>query len=70
MQDGKIEAEVKLMGILSLGTLQQGETRKYGTMIAPRLYAPMHQHFFVAHMDMAVDRKPGEAVNQVECFVC
>ncbi|KAK7252406.1 hypothetical protein RIF29_36327 [Crotalaria pallida] len=64
-QDGKIEAEVKLTGILSLGALQPGETRKYGTTIAPGLYAPVHQHFFVARMDMAVDCKPGEAVNQV-----
>lgn len=64
-QDGKIEAEVKLTGILSLGALQHGESRKYGTMIAPGLYAPVHQHFFVARMDMAVDCKPGEPVNQV-----
>lgn len=64
-QDGKIEAEVKLTGILSLGALQPGEIRKYGTTIAPGLYAPVHQHFFVARMDMAVDCKPGEAFNQV-----
>ncbi|KAG6754093.1 hypothetical protein POTOM_042101 [Populus tomentosa] len=64
-EDGKIEAEVKLTGILSLGALQPGETRKYGTTIAPGLYAPVHQHFFVARMDMAVDCRPGEAFNQV-----
>ncbi|KAJ6386983.1 hypothetical protein OIU78_016840 [Salix suchowensis] len=29
------------------------------------LYAPVHQHFFVARMDMAVDCRPGEAFNQV-----
>lgn len=68
MQDGKIEAEVKLTGILSLGALQPGEVRKYGTTIAPGLYAPVHQHFFVARMDMAVDCKPGETYNQV-CFM-
>lgn len=64
-QDGKIEAEIKLTGILSLGALQPGEVRKYGTTIAPGLYAPVHQHFFVARMDMAVDCKPGETHNQV-----
>ncbi|KAM1259456.1 hypothetical protein ACFX2J_038766 [Malus domestica] len=64
-EDGKIEAEVKLTGILSLGALQPGEVRKYGTVIAPGLYAPVHQHFFVARMDMAVDCKPGETYNQV-----
>jgi hypothetical protein len=42
-----------------------GETRKYGTTIAPSLYAPVHQHFFIARMDMAVDCKPNEAHNQV-----
>ncbi|KAG0494981.1 hypothetical protein HPP92_005975 [Vanilla planifolia] len=64
-QDGKIEAEVKLTGVLSLGALLPGESRKYGTTIAPGLYAPVHQHFFVARMDMAVDCKPNEAFNQV-----
>ena len=44
-----------------------GESRKYGTTIAPGLYAPVHQHFFVARMDMAVDCKPNEAHNQVGC---
>lgn len=57
---------MKLTGILSLGALQPGEVRKYGTTIAPGLYAPVHQHFFVARMDMAVDSKPGEALNQVK----
>lgn len=65
LKDGKIEAEVKLTGILSLGALMPGEQRKYGTTIAPGLYAPVHQHFFVARMDMAVDCKPNEPYNQV-----
>ncbi|CAI7767698.1 unnamed protein product [Closterium sp. NIES-54] len=41
-QDGKIEAQVKLTGILSVGTLREGEERKYGTLLAPGLYAPIH----------------------------
>lgn len=65
IQDGRIEAEVKLTGILSLGALKAGEVRRHGTVIAPGLYAPVHQHFFVARMDMAVDCKPGEGLNQV-----
>nr|GME13232.1 copper methylamine oxidase-like isoform X3 [Ipomoea batatas] len=64
-RDGKIEAEVKLTGILSMGALEPGESRKYGTLIAPGLNAPIHQHFFVARLNMAVDSKPGEAHNQV-----
>ncbi|KAI3666889.1 hypothetical protein L6452_41929 [Arctium lappa] len=35
------------------------------TMIARGLYAPVHQHFFVACMDMSVDCKHGESHNQV-----
>ncbi|KAM0046506.1 putative primary-amine oxidase [Helianthus debilis subsp. tardiflorus] len=56
--DGKIEAEVKLTGILSLGDLQPGESRKYGTTIAPGLYAPVHQHFSVARMDILLTVSP------------
>ncbi len=65
LQDGSMEAEVKLTGILSLGALQADEHRRHGTLIAPGLYAPVHQHFFVARLDMAVDSKPGEGLNQV-----
>jgi Cu2+-containing amine oxidase len=46
-----------------------GESRKYGTTIAPALYAPVHQHFFVARMDMAIDCKPNESYNQVGQWV-
>ncbi|CAI5484568.1 unnamed protein product [Closterium sp. Yama58-4] len=64
-QDGKIEAQIKLTGILSVGALREGEERKYGTLLALGLYASIHQHFFVARMDMAVDCRPGEQANQV-----
>jgi primary-amine oxidase len=56
---------VKLTGILSLGALKADENRRQGTVIAPGLYAPVHQHFFVARLDMAVDCNPGEGLNQV-----
>ncbi|MCD9559780.1 hypothetical protein HAX54_018033, partial [Datura stramonium] len=36
--DEKIEAKVKLTGILSLGALQPRESHKYGTTITPGLY--------------------------------
>ncbi len=54
-QDGNIQLEVRLTGILSLGTAQPGEKPKYGTMIAPQLYAPVHQHFFNVRLDFALD---------------
>ena len=54
-QDGSIEFEIKLTGILSVGALPPGETRKYGTLVAPGVYAPIHQHFFSIRLDVALD---------------
>lgn len=54
-QDGNIQFEIKLTGILSLGTLRDGEKAKYGSMIAPLLYAPNHQHFFNVRLDFDID---------------
>jgi primary-amine oxidase len=54
-QDGRIENEIKLTGILSTGGIGDGETSRYGTPLAPNLYAPNHQHFFCTRLDMSVD---------------
>jgi primary-amine oxidase len=54
-QDGNIQFEIKLTGILSLGAVHEGETPKHGTMIAPLLYAPNHQHFFNVRLDLGID---------------
>jgi primary-amine oxidase len=54
-QDGTIQFEVKLTGVLSLGALQPGEKSKYGALIAPQLYAPNHQHFFNVRLDLDID---------------
>jgi primary-amine oxidase len=54
-QDGNIQFEIKLTGILSLGALPPGEKSKYGTLIAPQLYAPGHQHFFNVRLDLDLD---------------
>ncbi len=54
-QDGTIQFEVKLTGILSLGAFQEGETPKYGCLVAPMLYAPNHQHFFNMRLDFDLD---------------
>ena len=54
-----IELESKATGILSTGSAWEGETpetpRKFGTLVAPQLYAPIHTHTFVCRLDMAVD---------------
>jgi primary-amine oxidase len=54
-QDGNIQFEVKLTGILSLGAINPGEKSPYGTIIAPQLYAPNHQHFFNVRLDIDLD---------------
>jgi primary-amine oxidase len=53
--DGTIEYEVKLTGVISTGAVAPGERPAHGTLIAPQLYAPHHQHFFAVRLDMAVD---------------
>lgn len=54
-QDGNVQFEIKLTGILSLGVVRDGEKPRHGTVIAPRLYAPNHQHFFNVRLDFDVD---------------
>ena len=54
-QDGNIQLEIKLTGILSLGAVLDGERPKHGALIAPRLYAPNHQHFFNVRLDFDLD---------------
>ncbi len=54
-QDGAIEYEIKLTGILSIGAIAEGESRKYGTIVGPGVYAPIHQHFFNVRLDFAID---------------
>ena len=53
--DGTIEYEVKLTGVISTAAIAPGEKPKYGTLVAPGLYGPNHQHFFCVRLDMTVD---------------
>jgi primary-amine oxidase len=63
-QDGTIQLEVKLTGVLSLGAVRPGERPKHGALIAPQLYAPVHQHFFNVRLNFALD-----GVNNTVCRV-
>ena len=51
--DGTIELEVKSTGVLF--TSVYDERGEWSTEVAPGLGAPLHQHFFCARLDMAVD---------------
>ena len=54
-QDGNIEFEVKLTGIVQTGALHDGETNRHGVKLGPNLYAPHHQHFFCVRLDPTID---------------
>jgi primary-amine oxidase len=54
-QDGSIQMEVKLTGIVNTTALVPGEAPRHGTEIAPGLNAPYHQHYFNARLDFSVD---------------
>ncbi len=53
--DGSIQYEVKLTGVISTGAVPVGEQPRFGTLVAPGLYGPHHQHFFNVRLDMQVD---------------
>jgi primary-amine oxidase len=55
-QDGNIECEVRATGLMITTPLAAGEPAPAtGTMVDERTYAPHHQHFIVARLDMEVD---------------
>ena len=54
-QDGTIQLEIKLTGIINTAGIAEGEQPKYGTLVAPGLNAHIHQHFFNFRLDMDVD---------------
>jgi primary-amine oxidase len=54
-QDGTIEYEVKLSGVISNGVIADGQQPEHGVIVAPGVYGPHHQHFFNVRLDMAVD---------------
>lgn len=54
-QDGNIELEVKLTGVLSVSGIDDGEMPRYGRMVSPNVQAPTHQHYFAVRLDTAVD---------------
>ncbi|MFT4043703.1 MAG: primary-amine oxidase [Gordonia sp. (in: high G+C Gram-positive bacteria)] len=54
-QDGAIELEIKLTGILSVSGIADDTQPAYGRMVAPNVQAPTHQHYFAVRLDTAVD---------------
>lgn len=54
-QDGNIQFEIKLTGILSLSATRDAERPAHGALLNRSLFAPNHQHFFNVRLDMTVD---------------
>ena len=63
-QDGSIQYEVKLTGIISTGGIGPGMRPTHGALVAPGVYGPNHQHFFNVRLDMMVDGV-GNSVDEV-----
>jgi primary-amine oxidase len=62
-QDGNIECEVRATGIMVTTPVAEGEEAPpYGTVVDTRTYAPFHQHFLVARLDLDVDGGPNTVV--------
>jgi len=54
-EDGAIECEVRATGIMVTTPFSGQEPPPYGTVVDTQTYAPIHQHFLVARLDLEID---------------
>ncbi len=54
-QDGTLQMEVKLTGILQTSAVAPGEQPPCAPLVAPQLAAPVHQHLFNVRLDFDLD---------------
>ncbi|WP_404822756.1 primary-amine oxidase [Mycolicibacterium baixiangningiae] len=54
-QDGTIQFEAKLTGIVFANTQLEGVVNPHAAQVAPGIVAPFHQHLFCARLHMQVD---------------
>jgi primary-amine oxidase len=64
-QDGSVQLEVKLTGIIQTAAIAPGADYPYGGMVAEGLGGPNHQHFFCARLHMMMDGE-GNSVTEHE----
>ena len=62
-QDGTIQLEAKLTGIIQTAAVMPGEQYQWGGMIGEGLGGPTHQHFFCARLHMSLDGE-GNSVSE------
>jgi primary-amine oxidase len=61
-QDASIHYEVRATGILSTVPIDIGDKVTYGTVVAPGVMAPYHQHMFCLRIDPALDGQKNSLV--------
>lgn len=54
-QDASIHYEVRATGILSTAPIKVGDNVPWGTVVAPGVLAPYHQHLFNLRIDPSID---------------
>ena len=65
-QDGNIECEIRATGIMVTTPFPAGSTPPpYGAVVDTNTYAPYHQHFLVARLDLDVDGE-GNTVMEID----
>jgi len=57
-QDGNVECEVRATGIMVTSFFAPGQQPPTGALVDERTYAPYHQHFIVARLDLDIDGAP------------
>jgi primary-amine oxidase len=57
-QDGNVESEVRATGIMVTSYFPDGQQPATGALVDERTYAPYHQHFIVARLDLDIDGEP------------
>ncbi|GAA2003821.1 primary-amine oxidase [Nakamurella flavida] len=68
-QDGNIECEVRATGIMVTTPIPEGApTPATGTLVDQRTYAPFHQHFLVARLDLDIDGQANQ-VHEIDSVV-
>ncbi len=65
-QDGSMQFEVKLTGIIAPAAITPDEQPVSGTLVAPGLYGPNHQHFFNVRLDWMLEGLKNSLV-EVNC---
>lgn len=54
-QDGNIECEVRATGLMVTTHVDDHEEHPHGARVDERTYAPFHQHFLTARLDLDID---------------